>query len=138
MSSARYACSLNYSIFFLLRSKIRSSRQRNDSIATIKLEDLFGTVTSRPSPVEYMYPNTVPQARQSTLKSLGLSDEDMVKPGYSSASMAATKRRSQQFSISNKYDFFHSFFSLSEILDSFKITEIIQKKLKLKRPVNSF
>lgn len=85
------------------RSKIRSSRPRNDSIATIKLEDLFGTATvSRPSPTKYAYPNTVPQAKGSTLQSMGLSEDD-VKPGYASASVAATKRRSQQFSFNNKY-----------------------------------
>lgn len=81
----------------MVRSKIKSSRPRNDSISTIKLEDLFGTSTlARMSPVKYLYPNTVPQTKGSTLKELGIPDDD-VKQGHSSASVAATKRRSQQF-----------------------------------------
>lgn len=48
------------------------------------------------SPIKYLYPNTVPQTKGSTLKDMGISDDD-VKQSHSSASVATTKRRSQQF-----------------------------------------
>lgn len=92
----------NFVICWLLkikfvRSKIKSSRPRKDSISTIQLEDLFGTSTyAKQDPVKYLYPNTVPQTKGSTLKEMGIPDDD-VKPGHSSASVTATKRRSQQF-----------------------------------------
>ncbi|XP_037038192.1 serine/threonine-protein kinase dyf-5 isoform X2 [Bradysia coprophila] len=87
----------------LLGSKIKSSRPRKDSISTIKLEDLFGTSTyGRVSPVKYLYPNTVPQTKGSTLRDLGIPDDDF-KQGHSSANVGATKRRSQQFTYNNVF-----------------------------------
>lgn len=88
------------------RSKVKSSsRPRNDSLATIKLEDLFGAISfgGRDSPIKYSYPNTVPQAKVSTFKNMGLTDSDAhddVEPkplAFTSASIAANRRRSHEF-----------------------------------------
>lgn len=87
---------------YIYRSKIRSSRPRNDSVTTIKLEDLFGSSTFyKPNPAKYSYPNTVPQTKGSTLKGLSEYDEDAY-PSHSSANVGIGKRRSQQFSYNNK------------------------------------
>lgn len=69
-------------------------------MATIKLEDLFGAISF--SPVKYSYPNTVPQAKVSTFKNMGLTDNDAVddklKPlTFTSANVAANRRRSHEF-----------------------------------------
>lgn len=86
------------------RSKIKSStRPRKDS--TIRLEDLFGTVTtannqlqqhrSDPGLGSYSYPNTVPQQSKPSLHSFGLSEasDQRIKPSYSSASVAKNGQR---------------------------------------------
>lgn len=111
---------------YYFRSKIKSTQQqqqpsRKDSLSTLKLEDLFGTVsfgggrttTNVVSPKIYQaYPNTVPQANLSTNRKSnynngvtnGIYDDEM-KPGYSSASIGTTtstsRRRPQQFLSNN-------------------------------------
>lgn len=87
------------------RSKIKSStRPRNDSLASIKLEDLFGAISfgARDTPIKYSYPNTVPQAKVSTFKNMGLTDNEALdnepKPlAFTSANVAGTRRRSHDF-----------------------------------------
>lgn len=86
---------------------MKSSKQRNDSLKTIKLEDLFGALSfgGRISPVKYSYPNTVPVAKVSTYKSFGLNNskngdlhDDEMKPiTFSSATLATNRRRSHEF-----------------------------------------
>lgn len=52
--------------------------------------------------MKYPYPNTVPQTKGSTLKSMSDFDDDVL-PSHSSANIGIAKRRSQQFSYDNKY-----------------------------------
>lgn len=79
------------------RSKVKSSA-RPRKYSTIQLDDLFGTSTTdannRPS---IAYPNTMPQEKTTTTKTLGL-PEEYDAFGFSSASNVASKRRSQQLS----------------------------------------
>lgn len=81
---------------------------RNDSIATIKLEDLFGAISfgGRVSPIKYSYPNTVPQAKVSTFKNMGLIDNDAVDDEpkaltFTSANVATNRRRSHDYGINH-------------------------------------
>ncbi|XP_055296509.1 serine/threonine-protein kinase ICK [Sitodiplosis mosellana] len=86
----------------LLGNKVKSSKYRSDSLATIHLEDLFGPISidSRENSSKY-YPNTVPQPKVSALKTFGLTNydtfEDRIKPTvFSSANVNKGRRRSHE------------------------------------------
>lgn len=84
------------------------SSTRPRKYSTIQLDDLFGTATTgttaknRPT---IAYPNTMPQEKTTTTKTLGLPDEYDVF-GFSSASNVATKRRSQQLTQGIRWELF--------------------------------
>lgn len=73
-------------------------------MTTIHLEDLFGPISigSRENSVKYSYPNTVPQAKNSSMKAFGMSNDDSfdddIKPvAFSSANITKNRRRSHEF-----------------------------------------
>lgn len=69
---------------------------RNDSLGTVHHEELFGPTS------KYAYPNTVPQAKVSSLKTLGVLNDvsfvDDTKPvAFTSANLMKNRRRSHEF-----------------------------------------
>lgn len=83
---------------------MRSSKRRNDSLATIHLEELFGPISidSRDNSLKFSYPNTVPHGKVSSLKTLGIINDDSfdddIKPvPFSSANLSKNRRRSHEF-----------------------------------------
>lgn len=93
---------MNFCFFPQLRNKIRTTKMRTDSLATINLEDFFGPISidSRENSVKYSYPNTVPQPKNSLAKSFGLPDDDSfdddTKPAFSSANLLKNRRPSHE------------------------------------------
>lgn len=88
---------------------MRSSKHRNDSMATIHLEELFGPISidGRGNTSKYAYPNTVPQAKVSSLKTFGVFnddsfDDDMKPVAFSSANLMKNRRRSHEFDSKRK------------------------------------
>lgn len=88
----------SFSKYNLHRTKVKSTKKTpTNSMKTIQLEDLFGSASFAN---KYTYPNTVPQAKVSTLKSFadldGGTNADFKVAAYSSASLSNSKRRYQE------------------------------------------
>ncbi|XP_031628185.1 serine/threonine-protein kinase ICK [Contarinia nasturtii] len=84
----------------LLGTKVRSSKPRTDSLATLHLEDLFGpiSINSRENSTKF-YPNTVPQPKMSSMKTFGSKNDDLYEDkikltAFSSAHVGKNRRRS--------------------------------------------
>lgn len=93
----------SFPTFKLHRTKVKSTMKTpTNSMKTIQLEDLFGSASfgNKVGSSKYTYPNTVPQAKVSTLKSFadldGDTNADFKVAAYSSASLSNSKRRYQE------------------------------------------
>lgn len=87
----------------VFRNKIRTTKRRTESLATINLEDFFGPISldNRENSVKYAYPNTVPQPKNTLAKAFGLPNDDLfdddAKPAFStSASLLKNRRPSHE------------------------------------------